>query len=745
MRFFELLDPFSRGPLLFTQIGDDFRFGVLRCELTSNEWPVVLGISYLRSDRFELAKTVVNLLKKSEFQQAITLLLQDTDDFAPQKPHVDDCRQIAARLLQNDESLLASELMGACRFGPVADYFAIRGTTPTFLSGISLLKLGMLPSRPLVEIGCGAGHFLYWLKRRNVDILGTDSVFSKLCIAHRFMHIPASKLICAVAGVNTQLPIETFQTSTVFCHDVFYFIKDKVKALTDFRRIAGSDGNVVVGHAHLSTADHGIVSGYPLLLSEYREIASQTTYFYDDSALINFDSAIKAVSGPVSDQAEAISFIEGILNDRNANWWQGNDEVLYAPLQITYSQQNGTCKMHWPSPAFENEYKLAHYLNSPHNPFEYLPYRGDEAAIPVNAGLAVPEPFFSLGIKPLRWGIIGGGWIAKDYFEPAFEFVPHAKLVAICDTNLERLTSFAGNTHLQLFNDVQAMLTTCQLDAVYISTPNYCHAAIFELVARQGVRVLCEKPLATNYGDIERIENSTRRHPSHFQTAFDQRYHPAHMRLARKIAAGTLGKVTQILIHYACWVDDQWNKVSATENWRTNFTQAGGGAGFDLLPHCLDLVLMLLGDSVDDAHLMYQHHVHDYSFSHDVDDGALMIIKTIKGVLASMHVGYNCPENQPRRRIEIIGTNGRVEAINTMGQDPGGELVWLLDGTEKRESFSHNKEAGPFVRQLDAVTRLWLRSDVAAFPIEHDLQMAKLLVRCDISAKSAKQADVIAS
>lgn len=110
-----------------------------------------------------------------------------------------------------------------------------------------------------------------------------------------------------------------------------------------------------------------------------------------------------------------------------------------------------------------------------------------------------------------------------------------------------------------------------------------------------------------------------------------------------------------------------------------------------------------------------------------------------------MHVGYNCPENQPRRRIEIIGTNGRVEAINTMGQDPGGELVWLLDGTEKRESFSHNKEAGPFVRQLDAVTRLWLRSDVAAFPIEHDLQMAKLLVRCDISAKSAKQADVIAS
>ncbi len=742
MRFFELLDPFSRGPLLFTQIGEDPSFGVLSCDLTANEWPVVCGISYLRSDRFELAKTVVALLKESKFEHAITLLLQDTDDFAPQKPHAVECQHIAARILENDDLLLASELMDACRFGPVADYFSIRGSTPTFLSGINLLKLGMLPSHPLVEIGCGVGHFLYWLKRRNVNILGIDSVFSKLYIAHRYMNIPTSNLICSVVGVDTQLPFQIFQVSTVFCHDVFYFIKDKVKAISDFRRIAGNDGNIVVGHAHLSTTDHGIVSGYPLLVSEYRKIASKNAHFFDDSALINYDPALKFINSPILDQAEAISFVEGVLNKRNTNWWECTDEILYAPLQVTYSQQSTTSKMHWPSAAFESEYRTAHYLNSQHNPFEYLPYRGDETSIPINSGLAIPKPFFNLGIKPLRWGIIGGGWIAKDYFEPAFEFSPHAKLVAICDTSPERLASFSENKHLQLFSDPQDMLAKCQLDAVYISTPNYHHAAIFELVAKNNIRVLCEKPLATNYADIALIDESTRIHPNYFQTAFDQRYHPAHMQLARKIADGIIGKVTQIRIHYACWVDDKWNKVLATENWRTNFKQAGGGAGFDLLPHCLDLVLMLLDDSVDDAHLMYQYHIHDYSLNYDVDDGALLVIKTTKGILASMHVGYNCPENQPRRRIEIIGTNGRVEAINTMGQDPGGELVWLLDGIEKRETFPHNIEAGPFVRQLDAVTRLWLRDDLATFPIENDLQLAKLLVRCDIKAKNIKRVEV---
>lgn len=740
-----LLDPFSRGPLLYTQILNHLGFGILRCSTTLNEWPVVLGICYVRSDRVLLAKSVVESLKKSDFEQAIALLLQDTDDFAPQKPHDDECRRIAVRVLQHDDSLLASEVMEACRFGPVADYFYIRGSTPTFMSGINLLKIGMLPFQPLVEIGCGVGHFLYWLKTRNVDVIGVDSVFSKLYIASRFMHVPADKLICAVSGADAPLPLQTYQATTVFCHDVFYFIRDKVKAIADFRRIAGSNGNILVGHAHLANVDHGIVSGYPLLLSQYRELASENAFFFDDAALVTCDLKGKFANSLIPTQAEAISFVDGVLNQGHTSWWHCAHETLYAPMQVTYSREDHVSQMHWPGPAFADEYRIAPYLTSSHNPFEYLPYRGDGASIPISSGLSIPEPFFSLGVRPLRWGIVGGGWIARDYFEPSFEFVPHAKLVAICDTNRDRLKEFAGNKHRQLFSDLSEMLSACELDAVYISTPNCSHASIFELVATHNIRVLCEKPLATNADDIDRIEKSLRSHPNHYQTAFDQRYHPAHIKLAREIAAGVLGKVTHVRIHYACWVDDKWNKVPLTENWRIDFKQAGGGAGFDLLPHCLDLILMLLSDTVDAAYLMYQYRVHDYSSSLKVDDGALLTIKTHKGILASMHVGYNCPENQPRRQIEIIGTQGRVVAIDTMGQDPGGELVWLIDGIEKREVFPQSKESGPFVRQLDALTRNWLRGDVARFPIEDDLQLARVLIRCDTVAQNAGRTEYVNS
>ena len=193
--------------------------------------------------------------------------------------------------------------------------------------------------------------------------------------------------------------------------------------------------------------------------------------------------------------------------------------------------------------------------------------------------------------------------------------------------------------------------------------------------------------------------------------------------------------MTQIRIHYACWLDDNWNKVTATENWRIDSSQAGGGAGFDLLPHCLDLILMLVDDSIAAAHLLYQSRVHKYATGQIVDDGALMTVKTHKGILASIHVGYNCPENQPRRRIEVIGTQGWVEAHNTMGQDPGGELIWHVAGKESRETFPSDLASGPFVRQLDVLCRQWFRGDSPQFPVKRDIALAKWLVNCDSEAK----------
>ena len=735
LSWFRLLDPMMRKPLRFNAVGENTNFGYWSSDDCSLRWPVALGISFLRADRLELAEKVTTLILKKDFANALALLLQDTDDFAPLIPHIDDCRRTAKRLLANDKEFLACEMMQALQYGRVAEYFSVRGSSPTFFSGLGLLKLGVLPNCPLVEVGCGAGHFLYWLQARGIEVLGTDSVFSKLCLANRYFGIKADHLICAVAGKGTQLPLETLQVTNIFCHDVFYFIQNKLETITDFRRLAGVGGSTMIGHAHLSTADHGIVSGYPVSLDAYRQIALTNADFFDDASLVSAGAYAIQPPQEIADTAEAIAFLERRLVEENVQWWQLANEILLAPMEVTWSRNEHSTAMNWPSEVLAQEYRSSNYLISSQNPFEHLPYKGDVAALPLHPGLAIPAPFFAFGIKPLRWGIIGGGWIAAEYFAPAFQFTPHAQLVALCDIKSERKKAFSHIAELKTFSDWRVMLATCYLDAVYIATPNCFHAEIFEGVAACGVRILCEKPIATNQSDLDRIQSCIYHMPTFFQTAFDQRYHPAHIRLAQRIAEGFLGTVTQIRIHYACWLDDNWNKVIATENWRIDSSQAGGGAGFDLLPHCLDLMLMLVDDSIAAAHLLYQSRVHEYATGQVVDDGALMNVKTAKGILASLHVGYNCPENQPRRRIEVIGTHGRVEARNTMGQDPGGELIWHVAGKESRETFPSDLAAGPFVRQLDALCRQWFRGDSPQFPVERDIVLAKWLVNCDSEAK----------
>ena len=305
-------------------------------------------------------------------------------------------------------------------------------------------------------------------------------------------------------------------------------------------------------------------------------------------------------------------------------------------------------------------------------------------------------------------------------------------MVGVAEPRPDRRTSFQSAHPVNTYENWSSLFEAEALDAVYVATPNHTHAELIEAAAVRGIRVLCEKPIATNLLDLKLIQAASEAAPERFQTAYDQRYHPAHGLIAQKVASGAMGTITQMRIHYACWLDDDWGKIPGTDNWRIDRKRAGGGAGFDLLPHCIDLVKVLLNDCVEYDHLIYQHQVHPYAKDRKaVDDGALMTIRTGRGTLVSIHVAYNCPEDQPRRRIEISGTKGYLEANNTMGQDPGGEVRMQIDGRTTTTGFPDHPVYGPFARQLDRVSRIWLLDRKPPFSFLNDIKAAADLIRLD--------------
>ena len=327
----------------------------------------------------------------------------------------------------------------------------------------------------------------------------------------------------------------------------------------------------------------------------------------------------------------------------------------------------------------------------------------------------------------VRWGIAGCGWVARDYVGPAIEASANGTLAALHDVSAASLARAAA-----LFPDAQAFTDPAaffaSVDAVYVASPNHAHRPLVEAAAEAGIPVLCEKPMATNLADARAMVAACERAGVTYATAFDQRFHPAHQHLASLIQAGALGTITAVRIAYCCWVGADFQG----DNWRVDPARAGGGALIDLAPHGLDLSAFLLDDRLVDVAAMGQSQVHDYA----VEDGAVLIARSARGVLVQLHVAYNCPETFPRRRLEVLGTTAQLVATDTMGQTPGGtlDLTDAASGLTTRLAVPLAARS-PFLNQVELFAGCLQSGRPFPFPPSHDLAIMALVLQAQRQAR----------
>ena len=326
----------------------------------------------------------------------------------------------------------------------------------------------------------------------------------------------------------------------------------------------------------------------------------------------------------------------------------------------------------------------------------------------------------------LQLGIIGYGWVARDYMLPAVQDHPGVYLAAVVSPNPD---DFRGlPSEVQTFSSASDMLRATVLDAVYVASPNHLHREHVELALDAGLHVLCEKPLAAGIEDARAIIAAAEEHDDLvYRTAYDQRHHPAHRVIRKMIREEKLGRVTQVRIDYACWLPADW----AENNWRIDPARAGGGAVIDLAPHGLDLSEYLTGQRLEAVSVYLQHGTQKY----DVDDGGAIVGRLDGGALLVHTVGYNRPESLPRRRLELIGTGGMLLAENTMGQTAGGTLTYTPAQDEATRGGAELATAvpipfatvPPFHSQLQAFVAAIHRYEVGPAAAISDLRLAELL------------------
>ena len=268
--------------------------------MTDAPVPVVDGIPYARAGRDELRCRVADLLAMGDVGGARVALLADADDWWDAAPPPDEqlARVSTAGTLRE-----AMQLLGMARVG---DYFAHRWSDPTYLAGLALLQAHWPADRPVVEVACGAGHFLRELSSRGLrDLVGVDVVWAKLWLAQRFV-CPQARYVCADVTALPDLGVRA--PAYVLCSDALYFVRDKAAAARAMRALAGEGGTVVVGHAHVADPH-----GAPVPAQHYARLLGTDLAYDDDELTRALLDARPPRPAPVAslESSEAIALVAG--------------------------------------------------------------------------------------------------------------------------------------------------------------------------------------------------------------------------------------------------------------------------------------------------------------------------------------------------------------------------------------------------------------------------------------------------
>ncbi|MDO4739393.1 MAG: Gfo/Idh/MocA family oxidoreductase [Eubacteriales bacterium] len=190
----------------------------------------------------------------------------------------------------------------------------------------------------------------------------------------------------------------------------------------------------------------------------------------------------------------------------------------------------------------------------------------------------------------VRIGIIGCGGIAFGKHMPSLKKIEEVEMVAFCDLIEERAVKAAqeyGVEGAQIFTDYKELLKL-DLDVVHVLTPNKQHSFITVDALEAGKHVMCEKPMAINTAEAQKMLDAAKRTGKKLTIGYQGRHRDQALYLKKICEAGDLGE-----IYYA---RAQAVRRRGVPTWGVflDAENQGGGPLIDIGTHALDVTLWLM-------------------------------------------------------------------------------------------------------------------------------------------------------
>ncbi len=193
--------------------------------------------------------------------------------------------------------------------------------------------------------------------------------------------------------------------------------------------------------------------------------------------------------------------------------------------------------------------------------------------------------------QEIRVGLIGAGAVAQIGHLPAYAALPDARVVALCDSDPDKVKRVADKFSVpRVFDDFQSFVTCDEIDMVDICLPNHLHAPVAIAALRAGRHVLCEMPFGRNEEEAASMVAAAAEPGRTLMSGYSHRFRRDTQALRSQIRSRALGQVYRVKTGWLRRRADHGETL-----WRENRLVSGGGVLLDLGLQLLDLALYLLG------------------------------------------------------------------------------------------------------------------------------------------------------
>jgi predicted dehydrogenase len=151
----------------------------------------------------------------------------------------------------------------------------------------------------------------------------------------------------------------------------------------------------------------------------------------------------------------------------------------------------------------------------------------------------------------MKSAVIGFGGQGQRHFA-VYEKLG-VEVAAICDWEPDKIRKAVPDFPMEkVFNEVQSLLEhSGDLSIVSITTNAPTHAETAIAFSEAGVpNILCEKPIATNLLDAQRIIDVCKKNHTRLAVNHTRRYSPNHLKLRQLIREGIIGKVRHFYFNH---------------------------------------------------------------------------------------------------------------------------------------------------------------------------------------------------